>query len=348
MKYIKQILFILIVIAIAILLFIIQERKDYTEYILKLDTAIKDTLVKNNIKDKDIIHQYWREKKQGLQYWVEITKEIEVPEYVQSDKLRKSLVESVKKYNPEIYLGENIEIGKDKKIFIRLIFHKKKLRVALVIDDLGYDEEAIENFLNLNIPINFSVLPKEKFTKKITEKFQKLNIPYLLHLPLEPHNIKKNYPGEAAILLSMTDRQIEEMFEENLKSVGNPVGVNNHMGSKFTEDEEKMAVLLNVIKKHGLFFLDSHTSKKPVSHKVAKKVGVKCLVNNVFLDMVGDDPELIRKQFDILLSVVKRNKKAIAIGHIERKTLPEVIKSIIPYFKEKNIEFVYLKDLLEE
>jgi len=348
MKYIKQILFILIVIAIAILLFIIQERKDYTEYILKLDTAIKDTLVKNNIKDKDIIHQYWREKKQGLQYWVEITKEIEVPEYVQLDKLRKSLVESVKKYNPEIYLGENIEIGKDKKIFIRLIFLKKKLKVALVIDDLGYDKESVENFLNLNIPINFAVLPKEKFTKEITEKFQKLNIPYLLHLPLEPHNIKKNYPGKAAILLSMTDRQIEEMFEEDLKSVGNPVGVNNHMGSKFTEDEEKMAVLLNVIKRHGLFFLDSHTSNKPVSHKVAKKVGIKCLVNNVFLDMVGDDPELIKKQFDVLLSVVKRNNKAIAIGHIERKTLPDVIRSIIPYFKEKNIEFVYLKDLLEE
>ncbi|MFN3966905.1 MAG: divergent polysaccharide deacetylase family protein, partial [Endomicrobiia bacterium] len=261
-RYIKQLLFILIVISCAILFFLIQEKKDYTEYILKLDSAIKDTLVKNNIKDKDIIHQYWKEKKQGFQSWIEITKEIEIPEYVQQDKLRKSLVESVKKFNPDIYLGENIEIGKDKKTFIKIVFLKKKLKVAIVIDDLGYEEESIENFLSLNIPINFSVLPKEKHTKQIIEKFQKLNIPYLLHLPLEPHNIKKNYPGKAALLLSMSDEEIEKMFESNLKSVGSPVGVNNHMGSKFSEDEEKMAVLFNLVKKYGLFYLDSSTSKK--------------------------------------------------------------------------------------
>ncbi len=169
-----------------------------------------------------------------------------------------------------------------------------------------------------------------------------------MHLPLEPHNIKNNYPGKAAIFLSMSNEEIEEMFESNLKSVGSPVGINNHMGSKFSENEEKMGVLLNLVKKNGLFYLDSSTSNKSVAKKVAKRIGVKCLVNDVFLDMNGDDPELIKKQFDILFHFVKKNKKAIAIGHIHKKTLPDVIKSIIPYFKENNIEFVYLKDLLIE
>ncbi len=156
--YIKQILFILIAIFCAIILLLLQEKKDYTDYILKLDNTIKETLVKNNIRDNDIVAQYWKEKKQRFQNWIEITKEIEISENVNLYKLRRDLVKSVKKFNPEIYIGENIEIGKDKKIFIRLKFLKKKLKVAIVIDDLGYEEKSIDSFLALNIPINFAVL----------------------------------------------------------------------------------------------------------------------------------------------------------------------------------------------
>ncbi|MDI6642279.1 MAG: divergent polysaccharide deacetylase family protein [Elusimicrobiota bacterium] len=167
-----------------------------------------------------------------------------------------------------------------------------------------------------------------------------------MHLLLEPKNMEKNYPGKVALLLNMSDEQIAKKFSENLNSLGIfPVGVNNHMGSAFTEHEEKMKVLLECIKKHNLFFLDPRTSNKSVARKVAKSVDVKCLTNNVFLDMVGEDKEKIKKQFDILLNIAKKHGYGIGLGHVNRKTLPEVLKLIVSEYKQNNVEFVYLNDL---
>lgn len=61
-------------------------------------------------------------------------------------------------------------------------------------------------------------------------------------------------------------------------------GVNNHMGSRFTEDAERMDVVMKELEKRGLFFLDSKTTPHSAGEKAAKDNRVRYVSRNVFLD----------------------------------------------------------------
>ena len=78
--------------------------------------------------------------------------------------------------------------------------------------------------------------------------------------------------------------------------------------------------------------------------KVAKKVGVPCLVNEAFLDNADDAVE-IEKQLDIVLKLALKHKRTIAIGHYRRKHLVEALAAKIPEFKAHGVTLVTLPSL---
>ena len=50
-----------------------------------------------------------------------------------------------------------------------------KVRVAIVIDDMGYDKKIFRKFVDLGIPLTFSVLPGERFSTPIAKEARLLN-----------------------------------------------------------------------------------------------------------------------------------------------------------------------------
>jgi polysaccharide deacetylase 2 family uncharacterized protein YibQ len=119
------------------------------------------------------------------------------------------------------------------------------------------------------------------------------------------------------------------------------VGINNHMGSAFTESEPKMTLVLEWVKKKGLYFLDSRTSGRSVVCKVAKHVGVPCLANETFLDN-KDDVKDIESQLDLVLKLALNEGQTIAIGHYRRKFLVQALANKLPEFKARGVEVVTL------
>jgi polysaccharide deacetylase 2 family uncharacterized protein YibQ len=117
------------------------------------------------------------------------------------------------------------------------------------------------------------------------------------------------------------------------------------MGSRFTSQSEKMRAVLDEVKKFGLFFLDSRTTVHTVGYALAKRMGIKSLERNVFLD---DEETLdaIRNQLRRTVSLAVQNGKAIAIGH-PRPITVEALRLVLPEFKKKNIEIVSLSRLIE-
>jgi polysaccharide deacetylase 2 family uncharacterized protein YibQ len=71
---------------------------------------------------------------------------------------------------------------------------------------------------------------------------------------------KSNINMTADILtVEMTPQQVNDNFRRMLTKFRNIRGVNNHMGSRLTEDRPRMAEIMKVLKEQGLFFLDSKT-----------------------------------------------------------------------------------------
>ncbi len=189
----------------------------------------------------------------------------------------------------------------------------KRPRVAIIIDDLGYDLGLDEAFFHLNAPLTFAFLPYAPYTKRLATQAHRLRHDILVHLPLEPISRTVN-PGPGVLLTNMDLETVIRILRKDINAVPWAVGVNNHMGSKFTADKQHMEWVLEEIKQRGLFFVDSRTTAKTVAYATARELGVPAAQRDVFLDH-DPSPEAIRHQLKRLVSIARQKGYAIAIGH---------------------------------
>ncbi len=217
-------------------------------------------------------------------------------------------------------------------------------RIAIIIDDVGRDDKIFRKFTELGIPVTFSILPRERYTKYIAGEARKLNYEIMLHLPMEPHGTWSS-PGSNAIMSAMSPDQMLRQLSEDLDAVPHASGVNNHMGSLLTEDGVAMGVLLEEIHKRGLFFIDSRTSPRTVAYIIAKELGVKSEDRDVFLDNKSDIA-YIKGQIDTAIRIAKKKGVATVIGHAKLETAA-AIREKLPDFEREGIELVTISKVLD-
>jgi len=215
--------------------------------------------------------------------------------------------------------------------------------VALVIDDLGERPEDLQPLFALNEPITYAVLPYEEHTKEVVAELRRRRVEMILHLPMQPINGEN--PGPGALRVDMDAEELRVATEAALAAVPGAVGVNNHMGSRLSEDEKAMTPVLEVLGNHGLFFLDSRTSAKSIAYRTARALGLPAAERHVFLDR-DPSPEAVRAQFRRLLDLSRTRGSAVAIGHPLPDTL-RVLTEEVPKAAREGFVFVPVSDLLD-
>ena len=198
-------------------------------------------------------------------------------------------------------------------------------KIAIIIDDLGYNSDLAFSFLKLNLELSLSILPSAPFTDIFVREANKKGREIILHQPMEPKDYPSVDPGRSALLLSMNEMEIRQVLDKNLKEIAGAKGVNNHMGSSFTENREKMKVILQELKNRGLFYVDSRTTRWTVGFKQARKIGLPAAERTVFLDN-NPDPKAICVQIEHLLEIAENLGSAIGIGHPYNETLETLEK----------------------
>ncbi|MDA2917259.1 divergent polysaccharide deacetylase family protein, partial [Nitrospinae bacterium AH_259_B05_G02_I21] len=218
-------------------------------------------------------------------------------------------------------------------------------RVAIVIDDLGANLRAAKSLLAIPQPLTFAVLPKLTHSREIAEEAAAAGHDVLLHLPMEPLDYPAKNPGPGALLSSMTPEAMSEVLRDNLASVPHAVGVNNHMGSRLTQDEETMRLVLTTLNERRLFFLDSYTTPRSVVSQVARELGMPTASRHVFLDHEPGDPAYVAAQMERLAAVAQKHGAAIGIGHPRPSTIA-ALKEHLPKLSEAGIAVVPLSTLI--
>jgi uncharacterized protein len=216
-------------------------------------------------------------------------------------------------------------------------------KLAIVIDDIGYNKRYADELFSIDEPVTLAILPQLAYSHFFADEGKKRGYETILHLPLEPMD-SKDEPGAGEITVDMSDSQVLVMLDTNLRSVPGVVGVNNHMGSKATRDPELMSVVAKELGNRNLFFLDSMTHPKSVAHRVSTERGVPTLKRDIFLDN-EDDFDSVLKQIDAAARIAKSSGQAIAIGHIRHNTL-QAIKKALPRLERDGVHLVTLKELL--
>ncbi|MXZ48913.1 MAG: divergent polysaccharide deacetylase family protein [Candidatus Dadabacteria bacterium] len=213
--------------------------------------------------------------------------------------------------------------------------------VVLIIDDLGYDKESIDRILRIKQPLNLAVLPHLSHSLYVARAAYRGGKDVILHLPMEPKyasGYTADDAGEGVLLLGFSMDQMREELRRNIMAVPNIVGVNNHMGSKFMENEEPVKTIMRELKARGLYFVDSLTTPNSRGYSVARRLGVKVLKRDVFIDQSERGKEYTMQQLDRLVRIAEKKGIAVGIGHPYPQTI-DALEEYMPKI-EKKVEFM--------
>jgi uncharacterized protein len=191
-------------------------------------------------------------------------------------------------------------------------------RVIIVFDDVGPDLRAFEALMDLPGPVSLSFLPYADDVQRLANRAIARGHDVLLHLPMEPSGDAD--PGPGALKSSMEPGELFEALGENLASFEGFSGVNNHMGSKLTRDEQAMKRILAFLDNRGLYFLDSLTTGDSKARVAGEAVGAEVIVRDVFLD-AEPGQEAVRKQLALAERIAAETGYVIAIAHPRADTL---------------------------
>ncbi len=217
-------------------------------------------------------------------------------------------------------------------------------RIAIVIDDMGWELPIAQDLLALEHPISFAVLPQAPYQLKIAEAAKQHQRDLLLHLPMEPHGYPRVNPGPNALLSHMDSHQLVKLVRTALRALPQVVGVNNHMGSSLTENSQAMRVVMRELKRHDLFFLDSRTSSDSRAYQIAREMGIPTAKRHVFLDN-NVQQAYISAQLQRLAKMASQQGTAIGIGHPYPETL-SALRHTLPLIRQAGVRIVPISRLV--
>jgi polysaccharide deacetylase 2 family uncharacterized protein YibQ len=209
--------------------------------------------------------------------------------------------------------------------------------IAIVIDDLGVNRRGSERAITLPAPLTLSFLPYAENAAGMVAAARAAGHEILVHLPMEPLDHGK-HPGPHALLFSLDEAEVMRNLTWNLDRLSGYVGVNNHMGSRFTADQRRMEWVLRELKARGLLWLDSMTTGDSVGWRVADRMGVPAAMRDVFLDNEVS-PVGVHHQLAVLEELAARQGIAVAIGHPHETTL-DALARWLPLVREKGFVLV--------
>lgn len=210
-------------------------------------------------------------------------------------------------------------------------------RIAIIIDDLGYQRTAGRRVVALPGPVACAVLPLTPRASELAEAAHAAGKEVLLHLPLQ--SLGEQDPEPGGLVLDMSRAQLANTFAGSLRSVPHVVGINTHQGSLLTQHPGHMHWLMQEIgARADLFFVDSYTTADSVALKLAREAGIPAVRRDVFLDP-DRGPDTVEREFSRLKRIARQRGMAIGIGHPYPATLA-LLERELPRLADEGIELV--------
>lgn len=223
-------------------------------------------------------------------------------------------------------------------------------RIALVIDDVGYQWDLDRALLELDPRVALAIIPEGPHAPSLARMASEQQREVMVHLPLGGLGYDNCRLALTCIGMDWDEGRIREHLIEQLRRVPGAIGLNNHQGSHFTGNEEAVRRLVGAIVEVGdqwlgrsLIVLDSRTVPGTKLESVARSQGLAALRRRVFLDH-DNAPEAIASAWQDLIDLARYHGSAIAIGHPRPNTLA-FLRLALPSLEAEGVELVTISDL---
>ncbi|WP_304679817.1 divergent polysaccharide deacetylase family protein [uncultured Desulfovibrio sp.] len=195
--------------------------------------------------------------------------------------------------------------------------------LVLVIDDLGQSLEAAEALAALPFPVTLALWPRASGTGAAANLAGQRGLDCLVHMPMEPlprADGSRPKPGAGALFTDMSPQALAAALEPALSAVPTALGLNNHMGSRFTGSASASRQLCAQLAGRGFAVLDSLTSPHSRLAEAARAAGLVSVTRAVFLD-TNRKTDAILAALDAAAARARSGGFAVAIGHPYPETL---------------------------
>ena len=216
-------------------------------------------------------------------------------------------------------------------------------KIALVLDDWGYNHANVAVAEQIKYPLTLSVLPNLPYSKSVADTLHAHGFEIILHLPMEPKN--KRSLESKTVLINMDKAAVTAILDEAILNFPYIKGVSNHMGSRATEHIGTMSIIAQILHARHMYFLDSFVTSASVARQAAAAAGIPFARRDIFIDNQLD-PAYIRQQLNKLKMKAKVNGFAVGIGHDRKNTLA-VLSEWMPQMAAEGYTFVYVSDLVQ-
>jgi len=212
--------------------------------------------------------------------------------------------------------------------------------LCLVIDDFGFAKEKdVKDFFQINENITAAIIPGTHYAKSIGKYADSLGVETIIHMPMESYE-EDNVKYVVSLNEKLNAALVEEKIRFAFNEVPTALGMNNHQGSKATENLQLMKDIARTLKKMDKYFLDSFTNPESRGYITMRRFGVPTQLRQVFLDHV-EEPDQIKYNLDSLATLSHHMDIAVGIGHVKPITL-EVLKNEIPRLESEGYRFIRL------
>ncbi|HEX6120895.1 MAG TPA: divergent polysaccharide deacetylase family protein [Dongiaceae bacterium] len=194
--------------------------------------------------------------------------------------------------------------------------------IAVVLDDVGVARGHADLAIDMPASITLSFMTYADGVAEMAARARAKGHELMLHVPMEPLD-KAVDPGPHALTVEASDSELLARLNWDLARFPGYIGINNHMGSRFTQDERGMRVVLDELKRRNLLFLDSRTIATTIGDNLAARMGVAHVMRDVFLDDEMDGAAVL-KQLALAEKIAAAKGQAIAIGHPHPATLAAI------------------------
>jgi polysaccharide deacetylase 2 family uncharacterized protein YibQ len=191
--------------------------------------------------------------------------------------------------------------------------------IAIVLDDVGVARRHAENAMTLDPSVTLAFMTYAPDVAAQVAAARARGHEIMMHVPMEPMTRSED-PGPNALVTGLKTAELARRIDWNLARFDGYVGVNNHMGSRFTSDRAGMEQVMAALRRRGLLFIDSRTTAQTVAADEARRQGVPAASRDVFLDN-----EVDARGIEAQLAETERKARAqgaaIAIGHPHPETV---------------------------
>ena len=191
--------------------------------------------------------------------------------------------------------------------------------IALLIDDMGEARAWTLRAIALPGPVTLSFFPHAPDLAAQIGAARAAGHELMLHMPMQPEDESED-PGPNPLLLGLDAPELERRAIAMLDSFTGYVGVNNHMGSRFTRDWPAMEAVLARVGERGLLFVDSRTAGESVGERVARSLDIPTARRDIFIDNDSDPVEIAARLAE-LEALARRRGFAVGIAHPRPQTL---------------------------